>query len=133
MPDAPKRPCKRCRKVLTRDPSGYCDQCSVKAKQRETAKRKHYNKFQRDPVVVKWLNSARYRTRRKAHLEKNPLCVECQQKGKIRKGAILDHIIPHKGNSELFWDESNWQTMCWSCHSSKTNKYDGGFGNEIRS
>ncbi|WP_232338165.1 MULTISPECIES: HNH endonuclease [Bordetella] len=28
----------------------------------------------------------------------------------------------------LFWDTSNWQGLCWSCHSIKTAREDGGFG-----
>ncbi|WP_353056028.1 hypothetical protein [Mesobacillus subterraneus] len=28
----------------------------------------------------------------------------------------------------LFWNVHNWQSLCASCHSSKTVKEDGGFG-----
>ena len=31
----------------------------------------------------------------------------------------LDHIIPHRGDMKLFWDESNWQALCESCHDHK--------------
>jgi 5-methylcytosine-specific restriction protein A len=44
----------------------------------------------------------------------------------------VDHIIPHKGNMNLFWDKRNWQSMCGRCHSKKTAKEDGGFGNKSR-
>jgi len=41
----------------------------------------------------------------------------------------VDHVRPHKGDPALFWDHGNWQPMCWPCHSRKTAKSDGGFGN----
>ncbi|MFR3634507.1 MAG: HNH endonuclease [Sutterella sp.] len=36
---------------------------------------------------------------------------------------------PHKGDMALFWDQSNWQPLCHTCHSKKTAREDGGFGN----
>jgi 5-methylcytosine-specific restriction protein A len=44
------------------------------------------------------------------------------------RATELDHIIPHKGNNELFWDESNHQGLCKHHHSLKTAKEDGGWG-----
>jgi len=44
---------------------------------------------------------------------------------------VVDHIIPHKGNMSLFWDRTNWQPMNRRCHSRKTARQDGGFGNPI--
>ncbi|WP_144469068.1 HNH endonuclease signature motif containing protein, partial [Bacillus pumilus] len=38
---------------------------------------------------------------------------------------------PHKGDKKLFWDSSNWQPLCASCHNRKTAKEDGGFGNGL--
>jgi 5-methylcytosine-specific restriction endonuclease McrA len=40
----------------------------------------------------------------------------------------VDHIEPHGGNEELFWRESNHQSLCESCHNRKTAIFDGGFG-----
>lgn len=33
------------------------------------------------------------------------------------KATLVDHITPHKGDNELFWDQSNWQPLCTTCHS----------------
>jgi len=30
--------------------------------------------------------------------------------------AEVDHIIPHRGDEKLFWDETNLQTLCKNCH-----------------
>lgn len=57
---------------------------------------------------------------RKAFLIAHPLCVECAKLGKTTPATEVDHIIPHKGNKTLFWNEKNWQPLCKSCHSKKT-------------
>lgn len=43
----------------------------------------------------------------------------------------VDHIRPHKGDQELFWDPANLQSLCDSCHSRKTATEDGGFGRPV--
>ena len=73
--------------------------------------------------------NAKWRNARIAYLQQNPLCVDCQAEGRIVSARVIDHIIPHKGNDELFWDRNNWQPLCQSHHSRKTARSDGGFGN----
>ncbi|PAU94052.1 HNH endonuclease, partial [Paracoccus salipaludis] len=41
----------------------------------------------------------------------------------------VDHVVPHRGDPERFWDQDGWQPLCASCHSRKTAAEDGGFGN----
>ena len=57
---------------------------------------------------------------RKMFLNENPLCIECMREGVTRAGTEVDHIIPHHGNYELFWDQSNWESLCNHHHSQKT-------------
>ena len=64
----------------------------------------------------------------KSFLIKNPFCAECLKRGIHTPSAVVDHIIPHKGNKKLFWDKSNWQALCKQCHDRKTATEDGGFG-----
>ena len=59
----------------------------------------------------------------------NPLCKICESQGIVKAAKVVDHITPHKGDARLFWDRSNWQPLCSSCHSRKTAAEDGGFGN----
>lgn len=73
--------------------------------------------------------NAKWQKARIAYLQKNPLCVDCQAEGRIVSARIVDHIIPHKGDEKLFWDQDNWQSLCQSHHSKKTARSDGGFGN----
>jgi 5-methylcytosine-specific restriction protein A len=34
--------------------------------------------------------------------------------------AIVDHIVPHRGDAALFWQSTNWQSMCKQHHDAKT-------------
>jgi 5-methylcytosine-specific restriction enzyme A len=68
---------------------------------------------------------AKWRKARAYFLMMNPYCVKC---GEL--ATVVDHIVPHKGNMRLFWDQSNWQPLCASDHGRKTVLQDGGFGNE---
>ena len=49
-------------------------------------------------------------------LGEHPLCVMCEKQGRITVATVVDHKIPHKGDQELFWDESNWQSLCKPHH-----------------
>lgn len=64
-------------------------------------------------------------------LAAHPLCVECEKRGIIKLATDVDHIRPHKGDPALMWDEHNLQALCHACHSRKTAREDGGFGNAI--
>lgn len=37
--------------------------------------------------------------------------------GKTRRGRIVDHVVPHRGDYKLFW-EGELQTLCSTCHNS---------------
>ena len=53
-----------------------------------------------------------------------PVMSECWQEQPKRRPTLayaVDHVIPHRGNEQLRWDEQgNWQSLCASCHSKKT-------------
>lgn len=74
----------------------------------------------------------RWRKARLLFLRANPLCVECEAEGMVVQATVVDHVIPHKGDQELFWDYKNWQGLCTQHHNKKTATQDGGFGNERR-
>jgi 5-methylcytosine-specific restriction protein A len=40
------------------------------------------------------------------------------------KATVVDHIIPHRGNQRLFWDQNNWQALCKRHHDLKTGNED---------
>lgn len=62
----------------------------------------------------------RWQKARDDYLRKHPLCVKCQEEGRLTPATVVDHIIPHRGDRTLFWDVRNWQSLCKSCHDKKT-------------
>lgn len=47
------------------------------------------------------------------------IIVECAARGlPVPYGNVVDHIEPHRGNQALFWDRTNWATLCKHHHSS---------------
>lgn len=66
---------------------------------------------------------------RRAFIARHPLCVMCQRNGRLVSATQVDHIRAVTGPGDpLFWDESNHQALCRSCHSRKTVTVDGGLG-----
>ncbi|MFQ7430679.1 HNH endonuclease [Sutterella wadsworthensis] len=72
---------------------------------------------------------ARWQRLRARFLREHPLCVDCARLGRVTPATDVDHIQPHRGDQDLMWDESNLQPLCHRCHSKKTAREDGGFGN----
>src|SRR5262245_36295681 len=48
------------------------------------------------------------RAYRKAH----PLCLGCLAVGRTTVAELVDHIVPHRGDARLMWDQSNLQPLC---------------------
>ncbi|HUE93586.1 HNH endonuclease [Pseudomonas sp.] len=61
---------------------------------------------------------SRWQRARETFLAHNPLCVYCQKKGRVEVATVVDHIVDHRGNQDLFWQQSNWQPLCKPCHDS---------------
>lgn len=74
------------------------------------------------PNAAKRGYNYRWQKASKAHLRANPLCVECLRDGITKAAECVDHTIPHKGDYKLFWDRSNWQSLCIPCNSRKGDK-----------
>lgn len=63
--------------------------------------------------------TARWQQLRKLKLQQQPLCEQCQRRGIIKEGRIVDHIISMQDGGNA-WDFNNLQTLCNYCHSKKT-------------
>lgn len=118
MPSKPKHPCNKpgCRALTSeRFCDGHQKQYHQKQdRERGTAHQRGYGS--------RWAKSSR------GFLQHNPLCKHCEDKGIIRASEVTDHIVPHRGDMDLFWDRDNWQPLCKRHHDIKTAKEDGGFG-----
>jgi 5-methylcytosine-specific restriction protein A len=84
--------------------------------------RRDYDK--KRPSYYAWYDSARWQMLRSKILFACPLCVECSKLGRHTSASVVDHIVAHKGNINLFWDAENLQSLCKTCHSAKTSKED---------
>lgn len=82
---------------------------------------------------VKWYKNKNWFRLRHWRLSQEPLCRYCKRMGIVKPGDTVDHIIPHKGNMDLFFDKMNTQTLCKSCHSSTKQKIEksGDFGCDV--
>jgi len=109
MPYAPKRPC--------RYPGcpGFCEKGQVFCKDhmqwsgerlRGSAAARGYDRH--------------WREARGMFLREHPLCAACLAEGRTTPATVVDHIIPHRGDKQLFWDKDNWQPLCKACHDKKT-------------
>ena len=123
MPAAPRRPCLKpgCG-VLGNTP--YCFAHTIQKKEEVRVKDRYRGSSASRGYTYEWSKaSKRYR-------QANPLCAICEAKGILKLNNCVDHKIPVTGPDDpLFWDETNWQGLCTSCHSEKTAKEDGAWGN----
>ena len=50
-----------------------------------------------------------------------PVMSACYDAGRVTIASAVDHVVPHKGDPALFWDElENWQSLCAACHARKS-------------
>jgi len=73
----------------------------------------------RDKRIEKLRNSHLWRSASMSHLARNPLCVFCEQHGRLTPAQCVDHIIPWRGDTQLFLEHGNWQSLCNTCHGRK--------------
>ena len=93
-----------------------CDNCGKKHAINEACplQRKPPMGYER-PEYHKLYNRRWWRKIRLVLLNENPFCKLCDE-----PATDVDHIEPHRGDTEKFYDENNLQTLCKSCHSLKT-------------
>lgn len=80
--------------------------------------------FRRDLTPWRaWYNLARWKAkphglRWQVLVEASFTCCRCHQIARCAKGSdmVADHITPHRGDPALFWDRSNLQCLCKTCH-----------------
>ena len=80
---------------------------------------------------MRMYDTPRWRKLRDLVLLQEPLCRMCSAMGRVTMATVVDHITPHKGDMARFWDWNNLQSLCVACHSRKTAREDGGFGNRM--
>lgn len=71
------------------------------------------------PEYSRLYNTAAWRRKSRAQLQREPLCRHCMERGEIRPAEHADHVVPHRGDPDLFW-RGETQSLCLDCHSRKT-------------
>lgn len=112
MPRRPKVPCKHpgCAELV--EPGArYCEKHkALHPEEVRSASRRGYGR--------RWQKASR------AFLQSHPLCAKCMKEGRYVRATVVDHIIAHRGDQKLFWDQSNWQALCKMHHDQKTGRED---------
>jgi 5-methylcytosine-specific restriction protein A len=104
-----------CRRTVDKN-EGYCKEHKWSKTEKEQRK-KQYNGY-------KYTYSTSYQNRkwrafRLRYLKYYPYCTICGE-----KSEVIDHIIPHRGDEQLFWNERNYMPLCKKCHDTKTGLFD---------
>lgn len=113
----PLKPCRRagCPELVRG--GGYCD------KHQRTVRRMRRDTQGERGVSGEWHGlyyTARWREMRAEQLIMEPYCRDCVAHGVRSAATDVDHIVPHRGDRKLFYDKTNLQSLCHSCHSRKT-------------
>nr|WP_256372325.1 HNH endonuclease signature motif containing protein [Ensifer sp. M14] len=59
-------------------------------------------------------------------MAREPLCRFCLVVEDVTEATVVDHMRPHKGNVELFYDPGNLQSLCKPCHDGFKQRIDRG-------
>lgn len=96
--------------TLTR--SVYCDKHKPRYTDTRSAEAEAWHSLYRTALWRKKL--------RPAQLLREPFCRLCARAGQRVPATDVDHIVPHRGNWDLFVDPNNHQSLCHQCHGRKT-------------
>lgn len=100
--------------------SSFCDEHNVmKGKYKRPIPT---NRYTHDGLY----NSPFWYTTRKAHLSTHPLCACCMTAGIVTQGKHVDHLFPWTQIGEHAFYRNVFQTLCHSCHSTKTHLENNG-------
>jgi len=128
MPWAAPRPCG--------EPGG----CRERAEPGSSRCREHGRQYdrRRGTAQERGYDKVTWRPLRDAHLRDYPLCggkrsdaypsqaSQCLREGVVTAGRDVHHIVPHKGDRELFLDPRNLETLCQRCHAAVVDEGDFG-------
>lgn len=121
MPDAAPTPCRHPGCAAVVQIPGYCSAHRADLRQWDTTARAQQRQAQRTWSTAR----AAWRRLRAQVLCETPLCVACKRQGRFVMATVVDHIDGDATHD----DRANLQPLCASCHSAKTARENGGFGN----
>lgn len=104
MPYAPPSICPACKRIKGRD----CTCTAKRVEDRADATQRGYDR--------KW---KKFRLR---YMAENPLCVDCEQRGKVRAAEHIHHVEKLVDRPELKYEADNLMALCERCHNARTAK-----------
>ena len=63
-----------------------------------------------------WYSTDRWARIKKQQLLAHARCQFCLERGIVTPAEICDHIEPHHGDPQKFWNTDNWQPLCRPHH-----------------
>lgn len=82
-------------------------------------------------MSARWYGLQRWRRRSLAQLRAEPLCAMCLQAGRTTAASVADHVVPHRGDEEAFWN-GKLQSLCDHCHSQTKQREEArGYGDAV--
>lgn len=85
------------------------------AKEAKRDRDRRHDVKRRDVPWRGWYKTARWQRRREDQLKASPLCAMCEREGLVVPATVADHVVPHRGNPDLFWS-GELQSLCASHH-----------------
>lgn len=118
MPSKTKRYCMKCGKIATQ--GAFCDEHVPRRDYRAENERRGTKQYDQ------WEKTKLWQRKRARQLQREPLCRACVREGIYDQQAQeVDHIIPHRGDWQIFIDDNNLQSLCKRHHSMKTARENG--------
>lgn len=71
-----------------------------------------------------WYKSKRWGVLRAQQLAAYPFCQCPFCEGKQVRAEVVDHVIPHRGDSSLFFSAGNLQSLAKQCHDSAKQRME---------
>lgn len=114
MSVTPKKPCRKCKRVLTRET--YCPACELKLKALKKEKSQRYD-TNRGTTTERGYGADWVKVR-SIKLSQNPLCEcnRCKEMGRILVADTVHHVEPVETHPELRLDIQNLESMSHRCH-----------------
>lgn len=82
--------------------------------EKERNRRAYLNRDKNRSALYDW----KWTRCRSLFLKEFPLCRYCERRGRLTPATVVDHVRPHRGDVDLFWNPDNWQPLCAPCHDS---------------
>ena len=109
----PPRICTACNVVVDHGSRCACQVASTRARNRRHDRTR--------PTAAQRGYGSAWRQARAAFLKIND---RCAWRGCTSGATVVDHIKPHRGDMRLFWDRTNWQPLCASCHNRRKQRWE---------